>query len=56
MKKLLKLSFVTILAVLAMGIMSYAANGGGKHHKTAKENKKVYYKTFFRLLVFPFFI
>jgi hypothetical protein len=40
MKKILKLSFVTLLAVLAMSVMSYAAGGGGKHQKAAKESKR----------------
>ena len=33
MKKLLKLSLVTMLAIFALSVVSYAATGGGKHHK-----------------------
>jgi len=43
MKKILRISLFTLLAVLAMGVVSYAATGGGKHKAkatNAKENKK----------------
>lgn len=35
-----------MLAIFALSVVSYAASGGGKHHKEAKENKKFATVTF----------